>query len=89
MKKLLIIILLMSGICFAQEKPKENPKKAEIEQTYQTVVKKANDLKVQIYDAQKLIEANEKQIAEYNKQLLELQQQYQAILNTEKKVDNK
>lgn len=86
MKQLIFVAVLFFAVnLFAQEKPKDNPKKTEIEQTYQTVLKKANDLKTQIYDAQKLIEANEKQIADYNKQMLELQQQYQVILDAEKK----
>lgn len=84
MKKLLVVAIIFFAVnVFAQEKP--NPEKTEIEQTYQTIQKKANDLKIQVYDAQKLIEANEKQIADYNKQMMELQQQYQVILDAEKK----
>ena len=89
MKKILVVVIMLIGVnLFAQEK-KDNPKKTEIEQTYQAIQKKANELKAQIFDAEEFAKKGREQLAEFNKQMLDLQQQYQAILNAEKKEPEK
>lgn len=85
MKRTIVILVLLFTISlFAQEK-KDNPKKTEIEQTYQTIQKKANELKAQVFDAEEFAKKGREQLAEFNKQMSDLQQQYQAILDVEKK----
>ena len=100
MKKILFVVIMLFAVnLFAQTEindatglNKYNLQKREIQQQAQQlqsdVQQKLNPLKVQIYDAQKLIESNEKQIAEitndYAKQMAELQKKFDAITEQEK-----
>jgi hypothetical protein len=85
MKKLIVVFLLFTvSIVFAQEK-KENPEKVKLQSEYTQVLKQANELKAQIYDAQEFLDNGKKQLEDFKKKMLELQQKYQAILDEEKK----
>ena len=86
MYRLLVIILLCSTLVFAQkkeEKKPENPKRTELQQEWNAIKKQADDLKIQIYDAQQFLKQAEVLMDGYSKKLMEIQQKYTAIVQEE------
>ncbi len=90
MKKLLVIILLVSGICFAQEYRSKEKVEGNVTSPStplfvsnapdSTLFKKYSaDLKILQDNVQKLDEAKKKFLGEYYEQLQSIQSQYQVV----------
>ncbi len=88
MKNLLLAVIILSAVnLFAQEKPDAAKQRQEIQlqaqQLQQELRQKLTPLKADVYDAQKLIEFNEKEIMkiteEYQNKFAELQKKFDSL----------